>query len=47
MSDIKKVNCLLLFSSKVLSKKPVGCKQLLEYTANDILAQELIVSKSF
>jgi len=33
--------CLLL-SSKVLSKKPVGCKQLLEYTANDILAQELI-----
>jgi len=33
--------CLLL-SSKVLSKKPVGCKQLLEYTANDIHSQELI-----
>lgn len=33
--------CLLL-SSKVLSKKPVGSKQLLEYTANDIFTQELI-----
>jgi len=33
--------CLLL-SSKVISKKPVGSKQLLEYTANDIFTQELI-----
>ena len=36
--------CYYCFSSKVISKKPVGSKQLLEYTANDIFTQELIVS---